>query len=470
MNVMKSFEKKSSLLIEQMFSRNNLKRFYYVIIALGVLHIRTVYYLIKEVFSMLQVVIFLVFALVICIILVLILSRLIRSISVVIQNVCSVVKIQIDLYVSTLDAENRRRVFFVGRWIILIFPTFLVCCFFWKETYQEAFLGYTNVVFLSKILYNVIYVFLKLSYLSFATTAKIVYNNIMFDLFELYYDIMFDIVELYYDLFYFVMEKLEKSMHFMVLVCLICKEICSFLAYFIFIYLPAIGQVGYNLFLDWVIVTYRYVLVDYNLFLDWVIVTYRYVLELFYKSIFFDLYIFCCAICLALCEAKAELLRESLMAEHFVSETKIGNGSSIKFSYSYLGLDTMIDISICRVVFILVARIYRYLKEKLSSYYMRAKMAAYFKDQADKSGKLDFLNSKPEESGKLDFLNSKPEESGKLDFLNSKPEESGKLDFLNSKPEESGKLDFLKSKPKESGKLDLVKSKLDLSGKRGKSL
>jgi hypothetical protein len=136
---------------------------------------------------------------------------------------------------------------------------------------------------------------------------------------------------------------------------------------------------------------------------------------------------------LAFCEAKAELQRESLMAERFVLETKLWNGDSIKLSYSYLGLiDSMIDISICRVVFILLARIYRYFKEKLSSYYMRAKMAAYFKDQADKSGKLDFLNSKPEEkSGKLDFLNSKPEEeSGKLDLVKSKPDLSGKRKLL----------------------------------------
>ena len=437
---MNSLKKKSILLLEKNFSKSNLKRIYYIIIALGVLHIRTGYSLLKEVFSTIQVVIFLVFALVICIVLVLILSRLIRSIIVVIQDVSTLAKIKIDLYVSTLDAENRRRVFFVGSWIILIFPTFLVCCFFWKETLHEAFLGYTNVVFLSKILYNAIYVFLELSYLSFATTAKIVYNNIMFDLFELYYDIMFDIVELYYDLFYFVMETLEKSMHFMILVCLICYEIFLFIVYFIFTYLPAIGQVGYNLFLDWVIVTYRYVLVDYNLFLDWIVVTYPYVSELFYKSIFFDIYVVVSATCVGLCEAKAELQRESLMAKQFVLEIDIGIGDIIKFRSSYLGLiDNVIEISIWRVVFFLMEGIYRYVKEKLSSYYMRAKMAAYFKDQADKSGKLDFLNSKPDELSKLDLVKSNPDELIKLDLVKSNPDELSKLDLAKSNPNSSGK-------------------------------
>jgi hypothetical protein len=75
-----------------------------------------------------------------------------------------------------------------------------------------------------------------------------------------------------------------------------------------------------------------------------------------------------------------------------------------KFVYSYSGLiDITIDIYICTVVFILMERIYRYLKEKLSFYYMRAKVAAYFRNQAGKSRKLDLLKSKPDdESGKQD--------------------------------------------------------------------
>jgi hypothetical protein len=443
------------LLLEKKITKSHLKRFYYITVAFCILHIRAGYNFFVPI---VKAAVFLVFTLVIYISLVLILSRILRESIVVIQAASNVVKIRVNLYVSTLDAENRRRVLLIGCCTILLLPTFLVCCFFWKEAYQEALGGYTNIILLLKTLSNGIYVYLQLTYLKFVLTAKIVYHNIMFDLLETYYDLMFDLVELYYDLFYFVMEKLEKGMHFIILVCLICKEVFSFIVYVIFVYLPAILQVGCNLFLAWIIVTYQYVLVDYNLFLDWIIVTYRYVLELFHKSIFFEIYTVSSATYLALCEAKAELQRESLMAERFVLETKLWNGDSIKLSYSYLGLiDSMIDISICRVVFILLARIYRYFKEKLSSYYMRAKMAAYFKDQADKSGKLDFLNSKPEEeSGKLDFLKSKPEEkSGKLDFLKSKPEEeSGKLDFLKSKPEE------------ESGKLDLVKSKPDLSGKR----
>ena len=52
-----------------------------------------------------------------------------------------------------------------------------------------------------------------------------------------------------------------------------------------------------------------------------------------------------------------------------------------KFVYSYPGLiDITIDIYICTVVFILMERIYRYLKEKLSFHHMRAKMAAYFRN------------------------------------------------------------------------------------------
>lgn len=82
--------------------------------------------------------------------------------------------------------------------------------------------------------------------------------------------------------------------------------------------------------------------------------------------------------------------RESLTAERFVLETKIGNGGTSKFVYSYPGLiDIIIDIYICTGVFILMARIYRYLKEKLSFYHMRAKMTAYFRNQAGKSGKQD---------------------------------------------------------------------------------
>ena len=401
------------LLIEKMVTKSNLKRIYYVVIGFFLLHIRAGY---NFFVPFLKVAVCLVFTAVIYVVLVLVLSRIIRSLIVVIQAASNVVKAKVDLYVSTLDEKNRNFFFLGINSIILILPTFLVCCFFWKETYQEAFLGYTNTVFLLKTVSNGIYVYLQLAYLKFVLTIKIVYHNIMFDLLETYYDIMFELVELYYDLFYSVMERLEKGMHFMILVGLLCREVFLFLLYVIFIYLPAIAQVGYNLFLDWIIVTYRYVL------------------ELFHKSIFFDIYIVSSDTYLALCKAKAELQRESLMAERFVSETKLWNGDSIKFSYSYLGLiDSMIDISICRVVFILIARIYRYLKEKLSSYYMRVKMAAYFKDQADKSGKLDFLNCKPEE-------------------------ESGKLDFLNCKPE------------KESGKLDLVKSKPDLSGKQGKFL
>ena len=414
------------LLIEKKITKSNLKRLYYVVIGFFLLHIRAGYNFFVPI---VKVAVCLVFTAVIYVVLVLVLSRIIRSLIVVIQAASNVVKAKVDLYVSTLDKENKRRFLLGSSSIILILPTFLVCCFFWKETYQEAFLGYTNTVFLLKTLSNGIYVYLQLTCLKFVLTIKIVYHNIMFDLLETYYDIMFELVEMYYDLFYSVMERLEKGMHFIILVSLLCREVFFFLLYVIFIYLPAIVQVGYNLFLDWIIVTYRYVLVDYNSFLDLIIVTYRYVLELFHKSIFFDIYIVSSDTYLALCKAKAELQRESLMAERFVSETKLWNGDSIKFSYSYLGLiDSMIDISICRVVFILIARIYRYLKEKLSSYYMRVKMAAYFKDQADKSGKLDFLNCKPEkESGKLDFLNGKPEkESGKLDLAKSKPDLSGK--------------------------------------------
>ena len=225
---------------------------------------------------------------------------------------------------------------------------------------------------------------------------------------------MFDLVKLYYDAFYFVMEMLEKGMHFMIIVCLICKEILIFMLYIALIYLPAAAQLGYNILLYWMIVTFRYVLVDYNLFLDWIVVTYPYVSELFYKSIFFDIYVVLSATCVGLCEAKAELQRESLMAKQFVLEIDIGIGDIIKFRSSYLGLiDNIIDISIWRVVFILMEGIYSYVKEKLSSYYMRAKMAAYFKDQADKSGKLDFLNSKPDELSKLDLVKSNPNSSGK---------------------------------------------------------
>ena len=396
------------LLIEKKITKSNLKRLYYVVIGFFLLHIRAGYNFFVPI---VKVAVCLVFTAVIYVVLVLVLSRIIRSLIVVIQAASNVVKAKVDLYVSTLDKENKRRFLLGSSSIILILPTFLVCCFFWKETYQEAFLGYTNTVFLLKTLSNGIYVYLQLTCLKFVLTIKIVYHNIMFDLLETYYDIMFELVEMYYDLFYSVMERLEKGMHFIILVSLLCREVFFFLLYVIFIYLPAIVQVGYNLFLDWIIVTYRYVL------------------ELFHKSIFFDIYIVSSDTYLALCKAKAELQRESLMAERFVSETKLWNGDSIKFSYSYLGLiDSMIDISICRVVFILIARIYRYLKEKLSSYYMRVKMAAYFKDQADKSGKLDFLNCKPEkESGKLDFLNGKPEkESGKLDLAKSKPDLSGK--------------------------------------------
>ena len=70
--------------------------------------------------------------------------------------------------------------------------------------------------------------------------------------------------------------------------------------------------------------------VGYNLFLDWIIVAYWYVFELFYKSIFFDFYIAFCTTYVALCEAKAKLHRESLTAERFVLEIKVGNGGSIQ--------------------------------------------------------------------------------------------------------------------------------------------
>ena len=124
--------------------------------------------------------------------------------------------------------------------------------------------------------------------MNFVFAVKIFYHNLMFDLLEMYYDALF-----------FVMCMLELGKNFMILVCLLCKKLCSFIAYVIFIYLSTIVDVGYNLFLDWIIVTYRYVF------------------ELFYKSVFFDFYIAFCATYVALCEAKAELHRESLTADLF---------------------------------------------------------------------------------------------------------------------------------------------------------
>lgn len=142
-----------------MITKKNIKRLYYMRVVLFIFHLRATYNIFLSFFnsilSTIEVAVFLVFIFVIYVLLVLILSRLIIHIIIVIQAASNVVKVRINLYVSTLDAENRRRVFFVSRWIILMFPTFLVCCFFWKEVYQEAFLGYTNLVFVSKILYNI---------------------------------------------------------------------------------------------------------------------------------------------------------------------------------------------------------------------------------------------------------------------------------------------------------------------------
>ena len=65
--------------------------------------------------------------------------------------------------------------------------------------------------------------------MNFVFAVKIFYHNPMFDLFEMYYDAPF-----------FVMCMFEMVKNFMILVCLLCKELCSFIAYVIFIYLPAI--------------------------------------------------------------------------------------------------------------------------------------------------------------------------------------------------------------------------------------
>ena len=118
-------------------------------VVLFVFHFRATYNIFlsffDSIFLTIEVTVFLVFVSVIYVLLVLILSRLIIHLIIVTQAASNVVKIRVNnLHVSTLDAENRRRVFFVSRWIIHMFPTFLVCCFFWKEVYQEAFLGYNK--------------------------------------------------------------------------------------------------------------------------------------------------------------------------------------------------------------------------------------------------------------------------------------------------------------------------------------
>ena len=421
-------------------SKNSLKRVYYVAVAFGILHIGAGYNLLKSMVPAMEAAAFLALTFVMFVLLVLIFSRILRILIVAMQDFYRIVESQVELYLSTLAPGNRKMILFITQGTIVIFPTFVVCCFFWQEAYQEAFLGYTNVVSLLKVLYNVICVYLKLGCLKFVSTICIVYDNIMFDLSEVYYDVMFELIDRYFDLLYFMMEKLDRGIYYMTLLCLICREILNFMLYIALIYLPAAAQLGYNILLYWMIVTFRYVLVDYNLFLDWIVVTYPYVSELFYKSIFFDIYVVLSATCVGLCEAKAELQRESLMAKQFVLEIDIGIGDIIKFRSSYLGLiDNIIDISIWRVVFILMEGIYSYVKEKLSSYYMRAKMAAYFKDQADKSGKLDFLNSKPDELSKLDLVKSNPDELSKLDLVKSNPDELSKLDLAKSNPNSSGK-------------------------------
>ena len=395
-------------------SKASLKRVYYVAVAFGLLHIGAGYTLLKSMVPAMKVAASLALTFVIFVLLVLIFSRILRILIVAMQDFYRIVESQVDLYLSTLAPGNRKKVLFITQGTIVIFPTFVVCCFFWQEAYQEAFLGYTNVVSLLKVLYSVIYVYLKLSCLNFVSTICIVYDNIMFDLAEVYYDVMIELINRYFDFLYFMMEKLDRGMYYFALLCLMCKKILDFMLYIAFIHLPAAAQLGYNILLYWMIVIFWYVLVDYNLFLDWIVVTYPYVSELFHKSIFFDVYVVVSATCVGLWEAKVELQRESLMAKQFVLEIDIGIGDIIRFRSSYLGLiDNMIDVSIWRVVFILIEGIYTYVKEKLSSYYMRVKMAAYFKDQADKSGKLDFLNSKPDELSKLDLVKSNPNSSGK---------------------------------------------------------
>ena len=97
-------------------------------VVLFVFHLRATYNIFLSFFDLIfltiEVVVFLVFISVIYVLLVLILSILIIHLIIVIQAASNVVKIRINLCVSTLDAENRRRIFFVSRWIILMFPPF----------------------------------------------------------------------------------------------------------------------------------------------------------------------------------------------------------------------------------------------------------------------------------------------------------------------------------------------------------
>lgn len=89
-------------------------------VVLFVFHFRATYNIFlsffDSIFLTIEVTVFLVFVSVIYVLLVLILSRLIIHLIIVTQAASNVVKIRVNnLHVSTLDAENRRRVFFVSR-------------------------------------------------------------------------------------------------------------------------------------------------------------------------------------------------------------------------------------------------------------------------------------------------------------------------------------------------------------------